>query len=250
MAVAAAEDGLFSLDDRVANIISEWESNQQKRRITIWQLLQLTSGLKTSVGNTPNFEEALSMPLVHEPGEEFRYGPTAFQVFGALLQRALDGEDPTDYLRRRVLDPLDVEMGGWGRVDGDPQLAGGALMSARNWLRFGQFLLGDGSVEGTRVLGGGLRETLTTASAVAPAYGLTVWLNATVSPDSDFVSHAPLTVDGPNHAIYDSGPDDLFMAAGAANQRLYIVPSRELVVLRFGRIDRGWDDGEFLSRIL
>lgn len=44
-------------------------------------------------------------------------------------------------------------------------------------------------------------------------------------------------------------PHDIYMAAGAANQRLYIIPSRDMVVVRQGRIGR-FDDRRFLSLLL
>jgi len=40
------------------------------------------------------------------------------------------------------------------------------------------------------------------------------------------------------------------MAAGLNNQRLYVIPSKEMVVVRLGRRDRDWDDAEFLARLL
>jgi multidrug efflux pump subunit AcrA (membrane-fusion protein) len=50
--------------------------------------------------------------------------------------------------------------------------------------------------------------------------------------------------------IDPSGPSDLFMAAGLFNQRLYVLPSQDLVVVRLGRADRSWDDAAFLGRLL
>ena len=55
--------------------------------------------------------------------------------------------------------------------------------------------------------------------------------------------------DGPEGFIYTDGPDDLLMAAGLFNQRLYVIPSREMVVVRFGRAGPSWNDAEFLARL-
>jgi hypothetical protein len=39
------------------------------------------------------------------------------------------------------------------------------------------------------------------------------------------------------------------MAAGAGNQRLYIIPSKDLVVVRYGNFG-SYDDREFLGRLI
>lgn len=51
------------------------------------------------------------------------------------------------------------------------------------------------------------------------------------------------------YGIDKSLPNDLYMAAGAANQRLYIIPSLDMVIVRQGRMSR-FDDAKFLSFLL
>ena len=51
------------------------------------------------------------------------------------------------------------------------------------------------------------------------------------------------------NGIFARGPRDLFMAAGAGHQRLYIIPSLDMVIVRQGRLSR-FSDEEFLSRLL
>ncbi|PSQ88756.1 MAG: hypothetical protein BRD30_06620 [Bacteroidetes bacterium QH_2_63_10] len=116
----------------------------------------------------------------------------------------------------------------------------------------GRLLLDDGRWNGEQVLPAGLLDSLTAPTPASPGYGLTVWLNAAVDPDYPFFEHTPRTLqpDGAQGMIYDEGPNDLFMAAGLFNQRLYVVPSREMVVVRFGRPDPTWNDAEFLARLL
>jgi CubicO group peptidase (beta-lactamase class C family) len=253
-ALAAVADGHLSLDDRVAETIPAWRDDPPKSKITVRQLLHLTSGLDPGeAGGAPTFDDAIQAPMLDAPDTTFRYGPLAFQVFGALLQRVLDGEDPLRYYERRFFDPVAIEVGDWARVDRqDPQLAGGAWLTARDWLRFGRLLLNDGRWEGEQLLPAGLLDSLTAPTPASPGYGLTVWLNAAVDPGDPFFEHAPpsLQPDGPEGMIYADGPSDLFMAAGLFNQRLYVVPSREMVVVRFGRADATWNDAEFLARLL
>ena len=252
MALAAVDDGLIDLDAPVADHLPEWRDDPQKARITVRQLLHLVGGLPGEIGRAPSFDEAVAADLVHAPGEGFRYGPLAFQVFGALMESVLDGRSAVDYLQERVLDPIGATIA-FGARPGDPNLGGGASMTARDWLRVGQLIVQDGQWEGETVVPAGLIAELSRPLPVAPAYGLTVWLNAPdVDPDGDFAAQAPpsLYVDGPGGAIYDGGPPDLFMAAGLFNQRLYLVPSMNLAVVRLGRADRQWNDAEFLARLL
>jgi hypothetical protein len=45
-------------------------------------------------------------------------------------------------------------------------------------------------------------------------------------------------------------PDDLVAACGAGKQRLYVIPSRKLVIVRQGALGQGFSDMEFLSLLL
>jgi len=258
MAWAAQADGVLSLDDRLSDTLPTWRDDPARSEATLHQLLHLTAGLPGGIGRAPSFEEAVTTDLVHAPGDGFRYGPTAFQVFGAVLQEQLGGEDPADYLQRRILDPIGAAVT-WRRVDGNsrlaggnPQLAGGARMTAGDWLRVGRLILQDGAWDGAQVVPAGLRETLATPTDASPGYGLTTWINARMHPDDPFFDHAPANLRpmSEGRVIYPDGPADLFMAAGLFNQRLYVVPSRDMVVVRLGRRDATWDDAEFLARLL
>ena len=251
LAWAAAADGLVDLHAPIADVVPAWAEDNAKAEVTLYQLLTLMSGLDPGgVGQAPTYADALGNDLVHAPGEGFRYGPAAFQAFGGILTEVLDGEDPTAYLERRILAPIGATVDGWNRIDGDAQLAGGARMTAHDWLRFGRLILQDGTWDGAQVVPSGLRDALLQAPDAAPAYGLTFWLNTPVPPDHSFLDFSPVGFDGPEGFIYTDGPDDLLMAAGLFNQRLYIIPSREMVVVRFGRADPSWNDAEFLARLL
>ncbi|NBB85637.1 MAG: serine hydrolase [Bacteroidetes bacterium] len=251
MALAAEADGLLDLCAPIANVVPAWADNEAKADITLYELLTLTSGLDPiGVGRAPSFADALAGGLVHPLGTGFRYGPGAFQAFGGVMTEVLAGEDPTAYLQRRILGPIGASVDRWNRIDGDAQLAGGAHMTARDWLRFGRLVLQDGTWEGEQILPSGLQDALLQAPDAAPAYGLTFWLNPPVPPNHSFLDFSPVAFDGTEGFIYADGPNDILMAAGLFNQRLYVVPSRDMVVVRFGRADPSWNDAEFLARVL
>ncbi len=80
-------------------------------------------------------------------------------------------------------------------------------------------------------------------------------MNESLRPVSDRVDHygyqwwlAPALDDNPASAI----PPDTFLAWGIFGQQLFVIPSRQLVVVRVAN-DPGsgaWDEVEFISRIL
>ncbi|MBV9960343.1 MAG: serine hydrolase [Acidobacteria bacterium] len=255
MAVAAIEDKLLSLDERVADTITEWKSDPRKSKITISELLHLTSGIGGgTLGRPPEYADAITAAADFEPGTKFQYGPTPFQIFGEVMRRKLlpRKESPLDYLKRRVLDPIGLNVSVWQRArDGNPQLPSGAFLTAREWAKFGLFIKNGGKWSGKQLLPKKLLADCFVGSKANPAYGLTFWLNAKgTGPLGEEDKRFLRAVDkiGVN-GIYAKGPRDLVMAAGAAGQRLYIIPSLDLVIVRQGRLSR-FDDAEFLARLL
>jgi CubicO group peptidase (beta-lactamase class C family) len=65
-------------------------------------------------------------------------------VLGEFISRKLGTKykDPLDYLTKRILDPLGIHYTEWLRDSaGNPHVPNGAHLTARDWWRFGQFLL-------------------------------------------------------------------------------------------------------------
>ncbi len=85
-AVAAHEDGLLELDEPVARTIASWNDDPWKARVTLRELLQLTSGIGFGGlgAAVPPYDKALAVELKNEPGRVFTYGGIPLQVFGAV----------------------------------------------------------------------------------------------------------------------------------------------------------------------
>ena len=183
----------------------------------------------------------------------FLHAPAPFQVFGELARRKLGGEDPIAYLQRRIFDPIGVEYASWRHGDdGNPHMPSGAELTARNWARFGQFILQGGVWEGEQLVDPDAFAAMFIGSEVNPAYGLTWWLNRPIDPDYA-ANTRPMAQATDFYTQYGVMPDDLVMAAGAGNQRLYISWERNMVVVRQAdgilrallRRDNDWSDVEF-----
>jgi CubicO group peptidase (beta-lactamase class C family) len=99
-ALAAAEDGLLSLDEQVADVIPAWRNDPRKARVTIRQLLDFSSGLEPVFSlhnNDPGDRDSIAIrsPLIASPGSSFIYGPSALQVFHQMLKERLRGDSST-----------------------------------------------------------------------------------------------------------------------------------------------------------
>jgi CubicO group peptidase (beta-lactamase class C family) len=239
MAIAAAQDGLLDLDEPVAKTITEWQKHPHRSKVTVRQLLTLTSGFSTGkLGQVPTYTQSIQAPLTALPGQAFQYSPVPLQIFGELMHRKLLSrkETPLAYLKRKVFDPIDLAVGGWKQdADGNPNLASGAVLTARDWARFGRLLERNGRWNGRKVLDRKLLQQCYEGSEINASYGLTFWLNA-----------PGLSPIGKPQDLLAVAPKDTIMAAGADDQRLYVIPSKNLVIVRFGR-DNRFEDDAFLS---
>lgn len=219
LAMAAQEDGLLDLEERVAETVPEWGEDAAKRLVSLKQLLQLTSGIGFGgLGNAvPGYEKALATPLQRTPGSIFTYGGIPLQIFGAVLSHKLAPlrETPHAYLRRRILDPANVRIASWRVLkDGTQPLPTGAFLTPGEWRKFGEFIR----------LRAREYAPCFTGSTANPRYGLGWWLSL------------PGT------------PSDLRYASGAGGQALYVVPSQRVVVVRFGT-SASFKHDAFLKRL-
>ena len=259
-ALAAVDDGALALDERAATMITEWQGDALKADITIRHLLQMTSGLDAgSRSGDVTIEDALAAPMAHAPGAGFRYGPAPVQVLGAILRRTSgDG-----YLAR-ILRTLEIPGGRWLAVSASteanaargaaltPRWFDGAHLTPREWGRLGQLLLQNGRWKGEALIEN--LTPLTQPSVAQTAYGMGMWRNAPMDSVGTAVFESlPESLMLPRAGerfIYDGAPSSLYMAAGRYNQRLYVIPSRQMVVVRMGRANLTWSDAAFLARLL
>jgi CubicO group peptidase (beta-lactamase class C family) len=255
-ALAAAEDGLLGLDDRVADTIAAWRDDPRKSRITIRQLLDFSSGLapgfslqQNDFGNRD--KAALRVPMVAEPGKVFIYGPGALQIFHQVLKEKLQGKSPTDYLERRVLRRL--RLGPQRYLEdraGNPLLAAGFTLTARQWAKIGQLVLAHGKpVVRPEALAQCWR-----GSAANRAFSLGWWNNRAAPGGREFDFEDMLIPkwsrqDWSDACLCRDAPSDLVACIGSGYQRLYVIPSLDLVVVRQGAGGR-FSDAQFLRLLL
>ena len=253
-AIAAVQDKIIRLDDPACEAITEWKEDSTKSKITYRQLLTLTSGLtpgeRGNAVKAPSWKDIAAKPLTGKPGEQFEYGAYHLNTFAYALERKLGKETFEAYLKRRILDPIGIKVEWRFRcADGHPQVGGGAFVTARDWAKFGEFVRQGGKWDGKEVVDGKLLAECFVGTPQNPAYGLTWWLKKEVS--ADLRRKIPiLSREWGDVANADWLPGDLVAACGAGKQRLYVIPSLKLVVVRQGSLSQGFSDLEFLGLLL
>lgn len=106
--------------------------------------------------------------------------------------------------------------------------------TVRDWARFGLLFLNEGVFEGDTVLSKEWVEFMKTpAPASDGTYAGTFWLKEP-SPEN----------------VLTDVPDDVFFADGFLGQRVYIIPSRELVVVRMGFGLSNFSMNDFLEEVI
>ncbi len=223
------QEGTVALgDDRLR---SEWTDDRS--RITLDDLLRMTSGLTwdetyalgtsitTMLYRQPDMAAyAASLPLAHEPGTYQQYSSGSTDIVCSVLT-ARTGMG-ADLPRQTLFGQLGLSSAVW-----EPDGAGTPVCSSylwatpRDWAAIGQFALQDGEWNGRRWLPEGWMTTATTHREVTgeeTGYAQGWWVNR--------------LADG---TLVDKDlPADTYWAQGHDGQRLYVVPSARLVVVRLG----------------
>ena len=210
-----------------------------------------------STGNW--YHDSLQVPSRYEPGERFEYGPSHFYAFGELLNRKLASQSKIEvdsieaYARKRLFQPLGIEIGNWSKDKaGNVNLPGGLFLTARDCSKFGQFVLDQGKAtepDGTsqELLKSELLDECFVPSSANPNYGLTWWLDgnreeadfgmprsrSNSSEDRASLRQQALSAEAEVRLEIDGKPLRVMMAAGLGKQRLFVIPDRQLVIVRF-----------------
>ena len=225
--------------------IEAWADPRDPRRaITIDQLLRMTSGLDMGQSLTASLATAFDptaqmvfvdadtaaiaerAELAHAPGTAWNYTNANTQLLARIVRDQAGGSAQATYAfaHRELFDKL-----GMRHVTlefdaaGTPLGASHMWAPARDWARFGLLFLHDGVVGGQRILPPGWADysALLTGGSETAGYGAGFWTNR---GDSS----------GARYRILGGMPTDAFMARGNNGQYVVIVPSRNLVIVRFG----------------
>lgn len=262
----AVHEGL--IDDIDAPMPGPWEADDPRAAITWRQWMTMTDGLDyTEVGETDLAKNDVvqmmfgpgrfdvvgyvkDLPQIHAAGTHWNYSTAGFHTISRAIQHHLGlgyCSTSTNENNADSLSPItscapesDTEMALWLQsnlftplgMDAQPEFdasgtfLGGSLVyaSARDFARFGYLYLRDGVWKEERLLPEGWVAFATTlhAGTDTNVYGAGWWVTP---PEGETPTH-------PQSAI--SAPYDAFHAGGNEGQTVWVVPSKDLVIVRLG----------------
>ena len=240
------------IKDIDAPMPSPFAANDPRRDITWRQWLNMTDGLdyhEIDAGDDLEKNDVVQMmfgrgrfdviqyivdelPLIHAPGTHWNYSTAGFHLISSALARIITADvnalDPApipmfDFARMELFEPLGMAT----QIEADPAgtFLGGSLVwaSPRDFAKFGYLYLRDGMWDGTRLLPEGWVDFARTKTPATNAniYGAGWWITAYGEP----LTHAQNAT---------TPPWDAFHAGGHEGQTVWIVPSRDLVIVRLG----------------
>lgn len=237
----AIEDGhLHGLDQRSSELLKEWKGTP-KEAITVRHHLTMTTGLEITTAGRTILEERLArderahatgLGLQAAPGTEWAYHNAAYRLLFSILEEAT-GQSLEAYSKARLFDPIGITTAAWktkprGRAKNIQTLE----CSARDFARFGLLVLRKGMWKDRRLVSEEfLKEATTPSQELNPSYGYLWWLNS----GKGYLLPSDRPGTRPHGGELLPGcPKDVAAALGANDQKLYVVPSLDLVVVRLG----------------
>lgn len=207
----------------------------QEAAILLRHLLTMTSGLYDDFG----FEAP--------PGTVWYYNNNAYHQVRRIIE-TVTGATGRAAFADLLFDPVGMPSARWedreGVTDPTGRPLAGLLLTARDLAAFGRFVLDGGRRGGVDVIGDGgelLAAATSPSQELNPSYGRLWWLldqpSAIVpGPDRDGTTPPRKAFGGRSvdHPLAPSAPAGTAAAMGAFDQRLYVVPSHGVVIVRLG----------------
>ena len=253
---AAVTDGVIpSLDSKASRWLTEWQDDA-RRDVTVEDLLRMHSGIELPRFGTWKATKlllgsdlpgaVLSLGYSRKPGAYFEYNNASSQLLLLLLERAT-GQHYADYLASRLWQPLGAaEAALWmDREGGVPRGFCCLFASARDWLRVGRLLAADGKVGERQLVSSEWVRAMKTPSSTNPNFGMHLWLGSPPGTQRKYNDYSVKAFHSEKFLA-----DDIYYIDGFGGQRVYVVPSRDLIVVRTGVSQLDWDDAPLINTII
>jgi len=248
--ITSAVLGILEKQGRInvnqTNLFPTWK-NDERSKISLNNLIQMNSGLEWNEDyNTMSdvtkmlflakdmTSSQLKKPLVGEPNNSWNYSSgTSNLLSGFIRNQFKSHQEYLDFWYSELIDKI-----GMNSMTIETDLSGNYVGSsygwatARDWAKFGLLYLNKGNWNGEQILNETwVQYTATPTNNSNGEYGAHFWLNA--------------------GGVYPNVPKDLFSCNGYQGQRVFIIPSKDIVIVRMGLTENSnFNFDSFISNIL
>ncbi|WP_298427119.1 serine hydrolase [uncultured Kordia sp.] len=218
----AQEENLINLDDKVSDYIGTgWTSAtlEKENLITCKNLLSMTSGLDDGLGDgvTPN-----DLQYIADAGTRWAYHGVYVKMQDVIASASTQTWD--NYFNTKLKDKIGM-TGAWIQTGN----ANVYWSTTRSMARFGLLIAAKGTWNDTQIISESfLNEATSTSQNINPSYGYLWWLNG---KSSYLLPQTQVEFSG---ELIPNAPQDMYCALGKNDQKIYIVPSKDLVIIRMG----------------
>lgn len=231
--------GALDIDAPIGRYIPE--ADAAHGRLTSRHLLTMSSGLHHNWFRDPPFagtvmpdqvRDALSLRFDRTPGTWWEYAQTPVTLLLHALERAV-GQDVQSWAQTNLFGPIGIAAGSWtwdrdraGHTEGWAHLH----MRSVDFARLGYLMLRQGNWNGTQLISVSYVRAALSRISINGAYGFLFWLNGA----NEYVLPNVYGPDGGKGGPFLAAPSDLFAFVGMRNQRIFVIPSLDMVIVRLG----------------
>jgi CubicO group peptidase (beta-lactamase class C family) len=223
----AAQEGLLNLNDKVSDYLGTgWTSAPiaKENLIKCHHLLSMTSGLNDALGDDVS---PTNLQYVADAGNRWAY----HNVYVKMQDVVANASNTTwnNYFNTKLKNKIGME-GNWFNTN-DLSVY---FSNTKSMARFGLLVFAKGKWQNEQIINQAFLETATNPTqSLNNAYGYLWWLNGKANyrlPQSQIQF---------NGSLIPSAPADMYCALGKDDQKIYIVPSKKLVIIRMGNSAEG-----------
>ena len=248
--IASAVLGVLEKQGKInvnqTNLFPEWE-NDERSKITLNNLLQMNSGLEWTedYNNISDVTKMLFLaedmtkiqlekPLKSKPNESWNYSSGTTNLLSRFIRNQFKThQEYLDFWYAELIDKIGMSsMVIETDVSGNYIASSYGWATARDWAKFGLLYLNEGNWNGAQILNKSWVDyTKIPTNTSNGRYGAQFWLNA--------------------GGVYPNVPKDLFSCNGYQGQHIFIIPSKDVVIVKFGLTEHpDFNLDKFLSETL
>lgn len=219
----AEQENHLNINDKVSDYLGTgWTSLTlaKENLITNKHLLTMTSGLDDLINDDCVTPECLVYKA--DAGTRWAYHNAYVKLQDVVAEAT--SQTYSSYFNAKLRDKIGMN-GAWFQSDNNSVY----WSTTRSMARFGLLMLNKGKWDDEVILNQDYFEDATnTSQNINLGYGYLWWLNGKAN------YHLPQTQFQFSGSIIPEGPNDMFMALGKNDQKIYVIPSKKMVVIRMG----------------